>query len=218
MFARFLTHLMLGNICNPYLYWVYLDKFNKWCDANNKEGNIYSTRYDVYDFIISKENIEEICYLEFGVHAGKSLKWWLEHNKYSGSRFFGFDSFWGLPERWGIINRGTFSMGGVPPEVNDARCSFIKGFFQDTLSAWLKTAPLQGKIVVNLDADLYFATIYVLEKLAPFLKKGDILIFDEFHFPLDEFKAFTQFIEEYHYSYKFLGASKNYWCVAIKIL
>src|SRR5437773_2701649 len=56
-------------------------------------------------------------YLEFGVAAGRSLRWWVEHNLDAKSRFTGFDTFHGLPEAWDWMAAGTFSTQGQLPDI-----------------------------------------------------------------------------------------------------
>lgn len=68
-----------------------------------------------------------------------------------------------------------------------------------------------------MDADLFSSTLYVLTSLAPFLKSGDIIIFDEFNVPNHEFLAFEAFINSYYFEYEVLGAVNNYYNLAVKI-
>ncbi|MBF0505068.1 MAG: macrocin O-methyltransferase [Candidatus Omnitrophica bacterium] len=215
---KFRIHRLFGNSRHFFIYVGNLLELSYWCDINNKSKHFYADRYDLYSHLINLENLAgDIDYLEFGVAEGDSIRWWLAHNKNQNSRFFGFDSFDGLPEDWGVAQKGTFSTGGQLPVVNDTRCTFIKGFFQDSISSWLQTVELKKKLIVHLDADLYSSTIYVLTKLSPFIKKGDVLIFDEFNFPTDEFLAFKQFISAANFSYEFIGTSNAYLKVAIRI-
>ena len=53
------------------------------------------------------------------------------------SRFFGFDSFEGLPEDWGDVPRGMFAVEGRAPHIDDARVQFVQGLFQETLYGFL---------------------------------------------------------------------------------
>lgn len=95
----------------------------------------------------------------------RDILYWIQHNADRDSRFVGFDTFTGLPEDWGLTKKGSFSTNGLLPSVNDGRCFFVKGLFQNTLGEWLKSANLSRRLVVHLDADLYSSTSYVLTKL-----------------------------------------------------
>ena len=58
-----------------------------------------------------------IDYLEFGVYRGASIRAWVGLSAHKESRFIGFDSFEGLPERWsGSLGAGAFDAGGNIPE------------------------------------------------------------------------------------------------------
>ncbi len=69
-----------------------------------------------------------------------------------------------------------------------------------------------------MDADLWSATLYALTTLAPFLKKGDIIFFDEFVVPAHEFKAYLDFIQSHYISLELIAASNNYYFTAFKIV
>ena len=171
-------------------------KLSKWIadhvDERNKNAINFSNREDHYAHVYDSEvHNNEICYLEFGVFKGDSIKWWLMKNTNPGSRFYGFDTFEGLPEKWGNYTKGDFYSN--IPHIVDSRLKFIKGLFQDTLYSFLKDVQLNKRLVIHLDADLFSSTLFVLTSLAPFLKKGDIILFDEFNVPNDEFSAFEIF-------------------------
>ena len=179
----------------------------------------YKKRYNLYYHLLNDIIKDEaIQYLEFGVAKGTSFRWWLEHAQNSASRFYGFDTFTGLPEDWDFFKAGAMTAGGALPEIKDARGEFYKGMFQDTLPGFLHNFSNQNRNVIHMDADLYTSTLYVLTSLAPYLKQGDIIIFDEFAVPDHEFLAFKNFIDAYRVNFDFLGAVNNYYCLAIKIV
>lgn len=227
VFIRSRCHFLIEPV-NPFLMKIsYLSKLSKWIRQHNDllfddkdDPKVWhDKRYGLYQFLIESEQLDgQIDYLEFGVGAGHSLKWWVENNKHTGSNFFGFDTFTGLPENFGLLKKGAFSTGGKIPEINDTRCTFYTGLFQDTLGQFTSTYKSRNRKAIHLDADLYSSTLFVLTSLAPLLQKDDILIFDEFGAPTDEFRAFTDFVSAYGIKYKVLGAVNNYLQVAMRLM
>jgi len=171
-------------------------------------------RKEMYSFIVPQFNLNEneIVYLEFGVSKGWGFHFWYNTNKNQKSRFYGFDTFNGIPEDWGSVKKGAYSANGQVPEVKDHRCKFIVGMFQDTLADFIKNQSLKNQLVILLDADLYNATLFVMINIFPFLKKGDIIIFDEF-FSVSkadhELRAFLDFISLYNLSYSAIAKTNN---------
>jgi hypothetical protein len=158
-----------------------------------------------------------IDYFEFGVSGGTSFRWWLNHNSCSESRFFGFDTFEGLPEAFGPWGEGTMAASLDSLHIHDPRASFYKGLFQDTLVPFLQQYDNRSRKLIHLDADIFSATIFSLSQLYPFLKDGDILLFDEFAVPTHEFMAFKIFTESFYIDYEVIGAANNYVFLAVKI-
>ena len=159
-----------------------------------------------------------VDYFEFGVFQGDTLRWFALQNQHRASRFFGFDTFMGLPEKWEWAEKGTFSTGGAVPVIDDARCRFVKGLFQDSLPAFLRTFAPQHRKLVHLDADLYSSTLFVLVAMGPLLKPGDILLFDEMGTYLHEFRAFSDFLEVFPVKYELIGTARENTQVALKIV
>jgi hypothetical protein len=180
----------------------------------------YSKRNQLYKYIVDLKKIEnaEILYVEFGVFEGHSFKWWLNSCKNSHSRFYGFDTFEGLPEEWGTYTKGE--MTAKIPVVDDERAAFIKGLFQDSLPGFLASGAIKKEVfkIIHFDADLFSSTLYTLTSMAPFLNKGDILMFDEFNVPNHEFLAFKTFTESFYIKTRLIGAVNNYYQVAFEIL
>lgn len=176
-------------------------------------------RYDMYHYLLKKEKLDSaIDYLEFGVAFGLSFKWWVENNKSPESRFWGFDTFEGLPEDFNFMKKSEMSTEGKIPQLDDCRHIFFKGLFQDTLPDFLKSYNPGKRKVINLDADLYSSTLFVLASIAPYLNKGDIILFDEFGVPMHEFRAFEDFFNSFYIKYEVLSAVNNYFQIAIKII
>lgn len=179
----------------------------------------YERRYTLYEALQKQEGVFDhaIDYFEFGVAGGHSFKWWLAHNKNGESRFFGFDTFEGLPEKWGPFEKGAMAVELESLNINDTRSSFYKGLFQQTLIPFLEKYDGKNRRLIHLDADLFSSTIFTMSQLYRFLKPGDILLFDEFAVPKHEFLAFKIFTESFYINYEVIGAANNYLFVAIKI-
>lgn len=178
----------------------------------------YNKRFALYAHVIDNHiKGESIDYFEFGVSKGVSFRWWMEKHDNPESRFFGFDTFTGLPEDWGPLKAGSMSNGNAPPEIEGNRHSFYQGVFQDTLFKFLQTYDSDRKRVLLMDADLYSSTLFVLTTMSRSLKSGDIIIFDEFNVPMHEFKAFQEWSTSYYVEYKVLAEVNNYYCIALMI-
>ncbi len=109
------------------------------------------------------------------------------------------------------------SSGEELPEIVGDRHQFHTGLFQQSLLPFLVSFENNKRKIIHMDADLYTATLYVLTLLTPYLKKGDILFFDEFNVPMHEFKAFDEWTKSFYINYEVLGGVNNYYQVAIKI-
>ena len=198
------------------LYWAYGPAFRAWCRANDCAE--FADRPLLHRFLLEHERLDgPIDYLEFGVYRGASMRWWVENNHHPGSTFVGFDSFEGLPEDWDTMPRGTFTANGQIPVIEDSRCSFVKGLFHQTLPAWLAGRDFSRQTVVHLDADLYSSTLAVLTQLLPKLKKSDIVMFDDFHSYLHEFRAFADATSAYSRRFQALGRAQGWTKVALKV-
>lgn len=159
-----------------------------------------------------------LTYLEFGVWKGVSLEVWIKQNQNSASRFYGFDSFMGLPEDWNVARpQGSFDTGGQLPVIGDPRVRFVCGWFQDTLPGFLEKTQLDGQIVIHIDCDLYSSTLFCLTTLDRALPEGTILIFDEFYDLEHEYAAFADYVKAYCRAWKVIAATKKYSQVAIKL-
>ncbi len=175
-------------------------------------------REELYNIVLFGLRSETFDYLEFGVFHGRSLRWWVEKANHPENRFYGFDTFSGLPEDWGPYKAGDMSTQDNMPKFEDARVSLIKGLFQDSLPGFMQQWKGDRRKLIHLDADLYTSTLYVLTMLAPRLRAGDVLLFDEFAVPNHEFLAFRNFTESYRVKYEVIGSRNNGLFFAVRIL
>ncbi len=180
----------------------------------------YDDRYLSFEKIVGQYKLNDIpvSYLEFGVASGHSIKWWLQHCGNPASRFYGFDTFEGLPEDWGTFSKGD--MSAAIPQVNDMRASFIKGIFQDTLCGFLNEhgpSIKNTRKVIHMDADLFSATLFALSQLYPYLQKGDIIMFDEFNVYAHEFRAYRLFTECFYIKLRPISAQNNFYHAAFEV-
>ncbi len=156
---------------------------------------------------------EPLDYLEFGVCRGRSIKHWVRINQHPDSRFYGFDTFEGLPEDWKVFTqvlpKGMYSVEGKIPEIDDPRVQFIKGLFQTTLPGFLGDFAVENQLIINCDADLYTSTLYVLASLNQLIVPGTIVLLDEFS-TVHEFRAFRDYTQSFMRKYKPLASAERF--------
>lgn len=195
---------------------VHKHKGIDYCDYYSSSFN-YEKREDLFRHVIKTEGLDDVDYLEFGVSKGGSFRWWSNELKHPDARFHGFDTFTGLPEDWGPFKAGSMSNDNEIPEMNDDRCSFHQGLFQQTLLPFLTEFKNDKRKILHMDADLYSATLYVLTLMTPYLKSGDVIFFDEFNVPQHEFKAFMEWTKSFYIEYEVIGSVNNFYHTVVKI-
>ena len=166
-------------------------------------------------FEFKKINGVEGDYFEFGLWRGKTFCF--AHRmkrRYSlaDMRFFGFDSFQGLPpvesHRDNIWEKGQFACS--EPEFRKIlqrnkfrpdEYELFPGFYEKSLNG-ATHARLAGRkaAIVYIDYDLYESTKCVLKFIAPFLGSGSIVCFDDYYCykgapDQGEQRALTEFLE-----------------------
>src|SRR5688572_13201798 len=214
-FAGFFSNLVYMSKLSKWRRKTKVNGYNDWYQSNWD----YNRRLKLYEEVSKAEKlaISTVDYFEFGVCGGHSFTWWLEHNKNKDSKFYGFDTFEGLPEDFGPFGRGSMAVALESLNITDPRASFYKGLFQDTLVPFLDQYKSDRRKLVHLDADLFSATLFSLSQFYRFLNDGDILLFDEFAVPKHEFMAFKIFTESFYVNYEVIGAANNYLFLAVKI-
>ena len=225
-FIRCRLHKFFDLFSGFFFNLLYLSNLSAWINQNRKiEYNDfpsnwdYNKRFQLYKWVMEKEGLvnNPVNYLEFGVADGHSFRWFLNENKAPGSSFHGFDTFTGLPEDFGFYKKGTFNRNQQVPQIDDPRGHFYQGLFQQTLPLFLSNFNNTNRNIIMLDADIYSATLYAITSMVPFLKKDDIIFFDEFTVPTHEFRAFRDFTQSYYINLELIGAASNYYFAAFKV-
>src|SRR5687768_11260049 len=154
-------HIVFNLFTSFFANLLYLTRFSAWAAKNRHiEYNDfpskwnYEKRYPLYKWVINTENLNEhpINYIEFGVSEGYSFRWFLQEISNSQSRFYGFDTFTGLPEDWGPFKKGTMSTNHPPPVIADNPGKFFQGPFQQTVPGFLSELDASKRNVILLDA------------------------------------------------------------------
>lgn len=168
----------------------------------------FSSREELWDYSLREIEKIPICYIEYGVHQGYSIKYFSRQNKNQESIFIGLDSFEGLPEDWGDLPKGTFNESGRIPKVDDERVNFVKGWFQDTEKTLFARVDFSKplNLIVHFDADLYSSTLFALAKMDVF-GKPYTAIFDEF--TTHECRALYDYCKSHTAIVEFLGKTLN---------
>jgi hypothetical protein len=193
------------------VYLAYLPRIKTFLNTHTEDYPVFENRLKLYDYINNKSiDNGTIEYLEFGVYYGASIKYWSNLNTNANSKFYGFDTFTGLPEKWenftGSMHMNYHDVSGKYPQIDDKRVSFIKGLFQNTLPVFLKSFKCNSQLIINNDSDLYSSTLFVLTYASNLLVPGTIIIFDEFSSMLHEFRALEDYCLAYMRKYKVLAA------------
>lgn len=168
------------------------------------------------DWLAAQGLAEGSDYLEFGIFRGFNLWFAQAYARSLGvndMRFFGFDSFFGLPPIEEIDNTGPFLEGDFSAYrdevekfltrfgVDWTRTHLVEGFFDRTLTpATREKHGLRRCGFAVVDCDLYTSTVDVLKFLPPLLGHKTLLFFDDW----DDFgdganrgepRAFAEFTE-----------------------
>jgi predicted O-methyltransferase YrrM len=166
---------------------------------------------------LAKDQPGLVC--EFGVYRGASIN--LLAQCLADRPVYGFDSFEGLPTRWRAgFERGSFGIAGGLPAVR-ANVSLIKGWFSQTLEPFLKSHA-EPLALAHIDCDLYESTRTVLEALAPRIRPGTVLLFDEyFNYPgwqQHEHKAFREFVRSHGGEFAYVAYNTNHQQVVVRCI
>jgi hypothetical protein len=169
------------------------------------------------EFALSKREIPGLT-LEFGVASGGTLR---TICKTTTGTVYGFDSFEGLPEDWTHFQRrGRFSSGGNLPKKLPKNAELVIGFFEDTLPKFLEVRS-EDVSFVHIDSDLYSSAQTVLAQLAPRMRPGTLILFNEyFNYPgwqRHEHRAFLEYLEKSQFCAEYFGFTSRGQSVAVRL-
>ena len=210
--TRYVTDRILGYLKKPSVRYRYLPKLHEITHYTRKE-EILRTCLEYLHLADVKGD-----YLEFGMWKGGSMIAAYHLSKHFAShgdmRFYGFDSFQGLPtaianpQENDLFLPGSFSAGFnevkgnlVEGGVDMSRVELIPGWYSDTLNQQTREKlQIKAAALVNVDCDLYESTVWVLEFVERYLRDGSIIIFDDWYCfanraDMGEQKAFTEWLE-----------------------
>jgi O-methyltransferase len=138
-------------------------------------------------------------YLEFGVWKGGSMIAAYHLSKHfsslSSMRFYGFDSFQGIPAVTlnqaeaqhfppGVFfaDLGEVRSNLIGADVDMERVNLIPGWYSDSLNGGTRRRlPLKLAAIVNVDCDMYESAVSVLAFIEPYLADGSVIIFDDWY-------------------------------------
>jgi hypothetical protein len=181
-----------------------LDETVEYIKSNMSEALIRKDAFDVLTYASKHAHVDGL-YLEFGVRSGGTINHIARRNQ--RRTVHGFDSFDGLPEPWAgyTMDAGAFSGEGIPSV--DANVELHVGWFDATLPGFLESH--DGDVaLVHIDSDIYSSAKTVLDNLAPRIRPGSVIVFNEyFNYPnwkQHEFKAFQEFCASHRVEYRYL--------------
>jgi O-methyltransferase len=208
-------------------YSSFLDRLNwtaRWVDTARKNSQCprFATREKMYEDLnrtFFDNGKLPIDYLEFGVFEGNSMRTWSQLNASPETRFFGFDSFEGLPEDWTADRpKSSFTTSGKTPNIADPRVQFIVGWFQNSLPLFLQSYKPKNRLLVHIDSDLYSSSLYCLTSLNHLMPSRTIIIFDEFYDVLHEYRALNDYAAAYMRKYRIVAATQGFNKATIELL
>jgi len=168
---------------------------------------------------VLKKNGPRGDYFEFGIYRGYTL-WYAQRAArragLSDMRFYGFDSFEGLPEIEGNDRKAALFISGdyrcTLPEVERLltlhgydldRGRLVPGYFDKSLTPALKSGEgMEKAALVMVDCDLYQSTVPCLAFIADLLQDGTVMLFDDWYCfgkakDRGEPRAFNEFLAEH---------------------
>ena len=193
----------------------------KYIRENGSNAIMFTDRMEMFKFVfeehVKTNDYKDKLFLEFGVFEGQSINFC--SSLIPEAKFYGFDSFEGLPETWHAeCFKGKFDVKGKLPKVNK-NVSLIKGYFNETLPKFLEEHKEKAAFI-HIDCDLYSSTKTIFDNIYDRIVPNTVIQFDEYYnYPgwrNHEFKAFQEFCKKYSVEYEYIGISHMQVALVIK--
>jgi len=159
--------------------------YGVWLNDLSQPIKVVPDRYCAWEHVsvsFSQRFIDSVVVVELGVAHGYSTRKLLAiFGHKSRLRIEAFDSFRGLPEAWNGYPAGTFSRSGNPPDLIDDRVRFHVGLVEESINDESVEAIFVGSHArfVLFDLDLLSPSVWCARHIAPHLRHGDFVYFDE---------------------------------------
>lgn len=170
---------------------------------------LFDNKQALWDFTITKIEAFGPCdILEFGCYKAISINYF--SMRLPNNKFYGFDSFKGLPEDWLGHNspKGTFDLMSKLPRVTK-NVELIPGWFEESLPVFFKNTTNLNTFLLHIDSDTYSSTCTVLSNTIDLLKPGVLILFDEYlaypNWENGEFLAWKEFCSQHSIKYRYLA-------------
>jgi hypothetical protein len=161
--------------------------------------------------------------VEFGVAHGYLADRYLS-SKFSSrkigrvilpSRWDGFDTFTGLPEKWRDRSEGEFSNFGKLPYQRGQITFYHKGLIESTFSSerFRELKISDHAVLFIFDLDLHLPTFFAYEAIKESISRGDILYFDQ-AFDSAERSVLIQVLDEFECKL----VTATLWSIAVMVV
>lgn len=170
---------------------------------------VFSNTQNLWDYSISKiENLSQSTILEFGCYSAGSLNYFA--SKLPNKKFYGFDSFQGLPSDWmgHHASKGAFNLNSKLPKVLE-NVGLIEGWFDESLPKFFSNHNDLDVALIHIDSDTYNSAKTVLANTRELFTPGLFILFDEYfgypNWQNGEFLAWQEFCKDYSINYKYIA-------------
>ena len=206
--------------------WFYENKFYQTSEPDRFFKLIY--HFEIYKKILNIKG----DFFEFGVFKGSSFIRFLTFAKLfrdTERKFYGFDTFGKFPAQKKIFDKKFVkmwvekagdsldlkSLNHIIKKKKLTNFKLIKGDIFFTLEKFLKN--YKKKIaLLHLDLDTYEPTKFALDNMYKFLKKGSIILCDDYNAAVGATKAINEFLKEKNCKIKKLKYHKKPYFIEIK--